>query len=61
MLRDADTFEALATFTGELRLVRSLSFDDSGRFLAAGCYNGSSVVWDLPALRALLASMRLDW
>ena len=50
-----------ATLTGDFQRVRSLSFDTSGRYLAAGCYVGGSIAWDLPTLRSVLRGMGLDW
>ncbi len=60
-LRDVRTFDVAARFTGDFRVVRSLSFDDAGDLLVAGCYGGLSIAWDLPATRARLAAMGLGW
>lgn len=52
---------SLATLRGDFGRVRSLSFDGTGRRLAAGCYVGASILWDLPVLRATLRNAGVDW
>ncbi|MEE8107193.1 MAG: WD40 repeat domain-containing serine/threonine-protein kinase [Planctomycetota bacterium] len=45
----------------DVRRVRYLSFDDSGRYLAASVYLGDGALWDLTWLRAELEPLGLDW
>jgi WD40 repeat protein len=61
LLRDARTFEVLIALEAETRVVRSLSFSDEARWLAAGAWQHPGVVWDLERLRAALRELGLDW
>ncbi len=60
VLLGPDRVEVLSAFATSARTLRSLSFGGGGRFLAAGCYRGPSIVWDLEGLRARLASLGLE-
>jgi len=48
-LWDARTHRSLGTLAGSASIVQSVSFDPSGRFLAAGFHDGAVVVWERPA------------
>lgn len=61
---DVRSGQPLAVFTppsGSSISSQGVSFSADGRFLRALLHNGEVVEWDLPAVRADLAGLRLDW
>jgi WD40 repeat protein len=60
-LRRAGDLQALATLVGDPRRIRSLSFTDDARYLAAGSLDTTSIVWDLETLQHTLAALHLAW
>jgi WD40 repeat protein len=60
LLRDAETGAMRLALLGSPRL-RSLSFSDDGRYLAAGCWSARSTTWDLVKLREVIEGLGLGW
>ena len=60
VLRDGRDYSVLIRLDSRASLLRSVSFDDTDRFLALGGYH-SGVVWDLDELRRTLRDLNADW
>jgi WD40 repeat protein len=61
VLRDSMTFEALLTFPPWTGVVRDLSFDASGRWLAFAGSDSDLCLWDMEMVREELADVGLAW
>ena len=60
-LWNSTTLERVVTLRGGTGQIRSLAFCADDSLLAGAAYVSPTIVWDLPALRARLGDMNLDW
>jgi eukaryotic-like serine/threonine-protein kinase len=61
VLRDASTFQALATFPAWTGVVRDLAFDATGRRLGFAGSDSDLCLWDLGMVHGELAALGLAW
>jgi WD40 repeat protein len=61
VLRDSRTFEPWLTFPARAGLVKDLTFDASGRWLALGGADSDVALWDLTLLHEGLQAAGLAW
>ncbi|MCI0683250.1 MAG: protein kinase [Gemmataceae bacterium] len=60
-LWDAERFEKVTALRAGIAGIRSLSFSQDGKYLAAAGYPSHGVIWDLDHVHRTLRDLSLDW